>query len=352
MVLLLLKEEREANSIPEEQKALFQSLFEPKGMRAVDFLSLISIAEKREVKKGEKVIDESRKNKHVYLVVRGDLAVHKMQQRVGSIHKNQFVGAMSYLTWENEYTNREKNLQNSSSQDIPAVGDTVGSVLNEKIKENVALSVEKDASQKELVSPNSANQELDTANAGANVTKEGLNLSTIYSKTINYSVGTWSYLLSYIPPLSTSVKSVTSTTNEGDAPIDVSQQDLDSNTEGNAIAGEDEHISPLLKLIEDIKEKNVLPASMTEDGQQGRADVIAETDCTLFAWKFKQLHQLIQEKPLLGYVFEKSISDDLNKKMSSSWEEEMKIRYRQLLLGALIDGEVSRLQSLFTTPYL
>ena len=79
-----------------------------------------------------------------------------------------------------------------------------------------------------------------------------------------------------------------------------------------------------------------------DDGHLGVADVVCEEDCIVYSWKFKDLHQLISHNPKLGLVFERCLSEDFNKKMSTSWEEEIKSRYKQILLGALMDGEVKK----------
>jgi hypothetical protein len=42
----------------------------------------------------------------------------------------------------------------------------------------------------------------------------------------------------------------------------------------------------------------------------------------------------------MGMVLERCISEDLNRKMANSWQDEPKNRYKQLLTGALMDGEV------------
>lgn len=41
-------------------------------------------------------------------------------------------------------------------------------------------------------------------------------------------------------------------------------------------------------------------------------------------------------------VVEKTLAADLNKKMMRTWKEEPRLRYRDVLAGVLVDGEVGQ----------
>ena len=51
------------------------------------------------------------------------------------------------------------------------------------------------------------------------------------------------------------------------------------------------------------------------------------------------IHSYMHAYNSLVYVY-RSISADLNKKMHLNWESEYLFRYKQLLAGAVLDGEV------------
>ena len=50
------KDERDASSVTDEQKALFRGVFESKGMKPVDFMRLMTIAERIDAKRGDKIV--------------------------------------------------------------------------------------------------------------------------------------------------------------------------------------------------------------------------------------------------------------------------------------------------------
>jgi CRP-like cAMP-binding protein len=109
MILLLLKESNDAENIPDEQKALYDLVFNNKGMKPVDFLHLMSLAERKEYKKGEKVVTRGNRHHQLHLVKSGRLSVKRDGEELPTIGCNQFAGAMSYLTWENKYDVESRN---------------------------------------------------------------------------------------------------------------------------------------------------------------------------------------------------------------------------------------------------
>jgi CRP-like cAMP-binding protein len=103
MIALLIKEANDASNIPEEQEELFMTVFSKHSMKPVDFLRLMSIAERREVAEGDKIVEQGRKHQHLHLIQSGKLSVRRDNDQVGVIHAHQFAGAMSFLTWEGNY---------------------------------------------------------------------------------------------------------------------------------------------------------------------------------------------------------------------------------------------------------
>ena len=50
-------EANDANNLPEEQKEIYDRVFKSHGMKLVDFLHLMSIAERHEIKRNEKLVE-------------------------------------------------------------------------------------------------------------------------------------------------------------------------------------------------------------------------------------------------------------------------------------------------------
>lgn len=59
----------------------------------------------------------------------------------------------------------------------------------------------------------------------------------------------------------------------------------------------------------------------TTNQYMGLADVISMEDSVVYSWSFKDLHTVLSMEPRVGVVFEAIISEDLSKKMATSWRE-------------------------------
>jgi CRP-like cAMP-binding protein len=103
MILLLIKEATDANNIPEEQQHLYMMVFQRAGMKPEDFLRLMATAERKEVPKGEKLVQQGRRHQQLHLIQSGKLSVMRDHNQIGVIEAQQFAGAMSFLTWEGNY---------------------------------------------------------------------------------------------------------------------------------------------------------------------------------------------------------------------------------------------------------
>ena len=70
MISFLLKESNDAEDMMknEEQKHLYDSTFKIYGMKPVDFLHLMSIAQRREVNVGEKIVEQGKHHNRLHLV--------------------------------------------------------------------------------------------------------------------------------------------------------------------------------------------------------------------------------------------------------------------------------------------
>jgi CRP-like cAMP-binding protein len=112
MIAHILKEEHDVQNIPQEQMQLYNTIFKNRGMKPVDFLHLMSIAQRHELKKGEKLVTNGKQHHHLHLVQHGRLSVHlhndKGGEKLKDIRDNQFAGAISFLNWQEKPENRDK----------------------------------------------------------------------------------------------------------------------------------------------------------------------------------------------------------------------------------------------------
>lgn len=223
MILILIKEQNDARNIPIEQLEILQEIFNKHGnMSHVDFLHLISLARRHIIHQGDKLVSISHKNDHIHLVKQGRLDVIRDNQIVGKILAKQFVGAMSFLSWENK-------------RDLQVIHD-------------------------------------DTSSSSS-----------------------WN------------IWSTVSYTND--------------------------------KLPDHIEEV-------------GKADVICSSnDTIIYSWEFESLHEFLHANPTIGMIFEKCISSDLNEKMMGTWNEEVKLRYHEILVSVLLDGYISDNKKMFLKNY-
>lgn len=106
---MLLKESNDADNLPEEQKHLYLHLFKDVGdMRMVDVLHLMMIANRKEFKAGEFIVQKGKKREHLYLVLRGRCKVVGRKNNVlGEIGPNQFISEQSFVTWQSRVGDKQ-----------------------------------------------------------------------------------------------------------------------------------------------------------------------------------------------------------------------------------------------------
>jgi CRP-like cAMP-binding protein len=388
MIMTLMKEESDASNLTEEEKHLFKTLFEKRGMRPVDYLHLISLAKRLEFHKTDKLVDEKKKNNRVYLVKKGKLSVYKNGQQVGHISTNQFVGAMSFLSWEGALETSEAILakqqrdhQISLGASVKEIGPITSLLLDmggvseeEEIISSAVVSASGDtpesggppniahlidkklhihSSSVPVASPSVVVEEDRTMPPETPspeyiaVTEDGKEKEQQQKARefplINMTVAVWKSTLSYIPFLNEE-ESIAENNHKIEEGTEEIISPVSSNTNDSVLPHHHQNNSNEAS-VEGTAANNPNKASSdATDGQLGAADVICEEDCIVYSWRFKDLHQLIMRNPKLGLVFERCLSEDLNKKMTSSWEEEIKSRYKQILLGAIMDGEVNAVE--------
>jgi CRP-like cAMP-binding protein len=250
MILLILKEANDAENIPEEQKEIYETVFQSHGMKAIDFLHLMSLSERREVKRGEKLITLGGKHNHLHFVQSGRLSVKRANESMPEIHEHQFVGAMSFLTWEG----------NLAAQN--------------RLKLRKVEQYNQWNSDSNYLFPSSA-------------------LSSEALFDISYS--------SIYPSSLDTMKS---------KPLDAAKSTAETNQDN----------------------------SSADDGETGLADVTCEVDCVVYSWSFRELRELLVTSPSLGLVFERCLSADLSRKMSTNWSTDARTRWYAELLSHVCES--------------
>lgn len=338
MILMLLKEENDANSIPVEKKTLYENTFMKKGMKPVDFLHLISLAQRMEAEKGDTIVSEHTKNTRVYLVKSGKLSMYKTGGTTKTINQNQFAGSMSFLKWEDKI-DTAKLIRKQQKDQLKTWSN-----INSDTELFYPLLIITEAVFDRLGIPKwpwliGTKGPISNATVPVGVDAPG---SIVQADTQNASYMT----------------SILTREMHDDATYGVM---MDEN--GNVI-----HTDCLEHSFDDEKEVTVVrrylnngvdflnslvgltnaehhaqgdtPDQAPAQGYTGMATVVAEEDCVLYSWSFESLRTLIEQHPSLGLAFERALSDDLHIKMNNSLQAEPSQRYQLMLSGSIIDGEV------------
>ncbi|KAJ1428589.1 hypothetical protein B484DRAFT_65935 [Ochromonadaceae sp. CCMP2298] len=304
MILLLLKDERDAGNIPEEERLLFENLFQNKGMKPVNFLHLISNAKRLELKKGDQIVSEKTLNTRVYLVKSGQLSMVKTGAHARPIGENQFVGSMSFLSWQNRVgVAKQEKKQREQTSKWGRMG-VLGGGTREQGGEAVVSA-----------DPSKGNSD--------GSSKEGARggVGEQWAAWLGNVVGPLGPWVPHLPSLDMDGL-------WGELPV-----------QGSAIAAEQRRGGWAKNKAED------------EEGEDGHANVYCEEDCVVYFWSFRRLDRLIEQYPSLGLAFERCLSEDLSRKMARSMASEPKHRYKEMIAGALIDGQTTDLSKQLLADY-
>ena len=117
MIAILLKKERDASALPDEQKELFVTCFQPLGMVPTEFLHLMYIAKRKVYKKGEIMSQQGEKRTQLLLIKEGKGTVMRDGLTVGKLGKNNFVGEMSFLAYHARATKAAQDNHAEESED-------------------------------------------------------------------------------------------------------------------------------------------------------------------------------------------------------------------------------------------
>ena len=106
---MLIDEANAAEHIPPEQKLVYEEVFKNRGLRPTEFVKLMRLAERREVKKGTVLVSSSKSSSHLYLLQLGRLTVRDESGKViDELRPFQFAGALSYLQFDELRAARRK----------------------------------------------------------------------------------------------------------------------------------------------------------------------------------------------------------------------------------------------------
>jgi hypothetical protein len=269
-------------------------------MDSIDFLHLMSIAKRKEAKKGEVLISNKKFHNCIHFVNSGKLSVVRgNDEKLSDINRDQFVGAMSFLSWWSK--------QDSLDEENEIIKKEKG--FHDKIYE---LPLE------ELI---------------------------IQAKQVHF----------YWPSFQVGLDSddyYMSIMNEIDNPDSNNDDNSDNNVYNNNNSNSN---NKWYSNFVNIGNKTEI-ISDEDKGELGQALVTAEEDCILYTWDFDVLRDKLILEPSLAFTFEQIMTSDINKKMTTNLEliklereKERSIRfkelkteiYRNLVIGALLDEELT-----------
>lgn len=365
MIVALLKEERDAQNIPSEKKHIYESTFMKKGMKPVDFLHLCSASERLEVKKGEVIVSEKLKNTRVYLVKSGQLSVHQNGTLVRKINADQFVGSMSFLSWEDKIDAaklqrklQKDSLKNWSNKNSDTELFLPLLILMENLFERLNLrrpahhepqctTPHDSAAAKAACTAKHTHDDHDHTHHDPSSSEAGASfLASLFEEvpaselqddaTYGITVDESGNVIASEPFEHYSEHP--HGTEEAPPTIFGHYLAASYNFLSNVVSGV---VAPESQNVGQVESKHHHAPSGGDVGMLGYADVVAESDCVLYYWTFNSLRSLIELYPSLGLAFERALSEDINKKMSRSMQTEPLQRYQLMLSGAVSGGEVS-----------
>lgn len=378
MIGLLIKKQSDAANMTEDQKKLYEQCFRNKGMSQVDFFHLISMAKRMEAKKGTRLVSMDKKNTRLYLVQKGKLSVYKHDQKIGVINQSQFVGEMSYLRWQTKKHEKESMrlaeaeaaaahkkvadgldaASNLSSLSWKTAETAISNILGGHPKDVFVGDVFMGSTSDGTTTTTTVDGSSDAADSKSVVAAGGVAVTEADGSAPPSSSSSSGGILSFLfPPSTTSTDPATTTTTTttevassaiteaeatsspaatatATASAPTAETATTATTNPATPAGNDDGSTtgpPNPNSNNNVPTDIVVIVADEDEGHLGQADVVCDEDCVVYYWKFKDLYELIAHNPLLGLVIERSFSEDLNTKMSNSWQGELMHRYKMLL---------------------
>lgn len=139
MILLILKDQKEAEHFPDWEEEIYQELFMPNGVSRPDFLNLMKIATRYEAGVGCDgcLAKQNQEQSKLCLITRGGADVIRDGKQIASLQKYQFFGEMSYIAYRQAMSARMIDSDPGDLSDVPKPKATADIV----IKSNTELIV-------------------------------------------------------------------------------------------------------------------------------------------------------------------------------------------------------------------
>jgi hypothetical protein len=124
MIAQLVMTINDAQNMPEEKKDIYEKVFRDQSMTTIDFLRLLGTAERREVKKGERLLSLGSRHNQIHLIQSGRFSIRKagMSTKV-DYSSYQFLGALSFLTWEGNHRTKQMAKKKSNTSFMSSEGE-------------------------------------------------------------------------------------------------------------------------------------------------------------------------------------------------------------------------------------
>jgi len=308
MMGALLKQSIEAAGIPDEQKKLYATFFQEKGMHSVEFMQLMSIANRKEYAKGEYLAKQGGKRNKLHLIVSGRGNVVRDGEPIGVVERNQFVGEMSYLAWE---ANMRKRRARKKAKALKAAGEVAEGAEADESDEMDASSIasralqgmgvsgaKSSSSTVKLTQTSVADKDVTASNAATGETESWL------EPEVQSGWGAWtSTMVGYVVPGWGSANS----------------------PDAKGVAFKD----PVGQGYE-LTDRAVETMGGSGKNYVGTASVVCIEPAVVYTFAFKDISKLVHGSDTIGTVFERCLSSDLNKKLVASINTGPEKRFREL----------------------
>ena len=311
MLGLLLQEYHEAEYMPKEQKDIYMKYLAAEGMDKVDFMHLMSKAERKLVKPGEYLIRQGKMNYHVHYLADGNVTVLRDGDVVSKLGANTFVAEMGFVKWREfetqrqrkEEKEREGRRRKESLMGFQTLGNEVQRSLSYMGGSLSTPGVEEDHDHSQ------ASGTTTTPPTEASGTK--LQQIAVESKGGNAPAG------------ASSGSGSGRTWRQWFEEIGVAQPSSPSSAALLSMEGADGDgcvTDAATGFRIDVKNQGIVASS----------DVKATKKCVVYSWRFHDLEELMSSRTGAALVLERSFSSDLSRKMR---KHDLKQKYKYVLLG-------------------
>lgn len=306
MLGLLLREYHEAEYMPKEQQELYLKYMAAEGMDKVDFMHLMSKADRKVVKPGEYLIRQGKMNYRVYYVAEGDVKILRDEDVVSKLGANTFVAEMGFVKWRDfeaqrqrkEEKEKEEQRRNESLMGLQSVGTELQRSLS-----YMGGTLSTPGMEEPLEEPNKPK----TITTAATTATTSNVAAVISGTTAVANTRTWSQWFRGVDAA-------------GNYPGTARSSDL---KEGLVTDKDGCVVDPATGYRIDLQNHGIVAS----------ADVKAAKKCVVYSWRFDDLAELMNYRTGAALVLERSFSNDLSRKMR---KHDIKQKYKFVLLGVTL----------------